>query len=166
MNIFELIKPLHYLYTFVNMLTEKHGRHRMRREIRHIDLTIEQSVDPHVRNILLESIGNAGLHRSRDAIVLHMEPDLGDEAWRRAAIHALRKYDCHQVKQDIYRLMLPQLSKYYNCIILIFIVIVIDKLHMTINTLCYTVLRSSVLYYYKEYDYFPECCIPAQISPT
>ena len=49
------------------------------------------------RVVLLEVLGNAGLERSLDYMLEHARPDIGMSSWRRAAVHAMRSYQCDQV---------------------------------------------------------------------
>jgi hypothetical protein len=50
---------------------------------------------------LIHTLGNAGLAESRDHILSYMDPNTGTPTWRRAAIHSLRHFHCHEVRYYI-----------------------------------------------------------------
>lgn len=46
--------------------------------------------------VLIQALGNAGKNRSIKHIKSYMKPNVGVTAWRRAAIHSLRHFSCHE----------------------------------------------------------------------
>lgn len=51
--------------------------------------------DHHVsKAILLHALGNAAMERSRRHLLTHAEPNRGHQLWRRAALDAMRRYNC------------------------------------------------------------------------
>ncbi|XP_070206105.1 uncharacterized protein [Littorina saxatilis] len=56
----------------------------------------ETEHEPHhvSKAVLLHALGNAAMSRSRHHLMLHATPNRGHQMWRRAALDALRKYNC------------------------------------------------------------------------
>ena len=54
--------------------------------------------DHHIsKAVLLHALGNAALPRSRRHLLLHATPNRGHQVWRRAALDAMRRYNCTEV---------------------------------------------------------------------
>lgn len=58
--------------------------------------------DHHIsKAVLLHTLGNAALNRSKRHIINHALPNRGHQMWRRAALDALRHYKCEEVSSGI-----------------------------------------------------------------
>ena len=51
--------------------------------------------------VLLHALGNAAMSRSRRHLMLHATPNRGHQLWRRAALDAMRRYNCTEVGTSI-----------------------------------------------------------------
>ncbi|KAK3083736.1 hypothetical protein FSP39_002337 [Pinctada imbricata] len=85
------------LETWLNLHNETHSKpiiSRRKRSVKDIDPIRSNHVV--TKMVLLHAIGNAGMERSRDHILSYMQPNQGVLAWRRAAVHGLRHFSCHE----------------------------------------------------------------------
>ncbi|XP_076452271.1 uncharacterized protein LOC143287914 [Babylonia areolata] len=51
--------------------------------------------------VLLHALGNAALGRSRERLLLHATPNRGHHLWRRAALDAMRRFNCSETARSL-----------------------------------------------------------------
>ncbi|KAL8573312.1 hypothetical protein ACOMHN_032774 [Nucella lapillus] len=69
---------------------------------RHTWLEEEAHEDHHMsKAVLLHALGNAALLRSRPHLLLHATPNRGHPLWRRAALDAMRHYNCTETVRSL-----------------------------------------------------------------
>lgn len=54
--------------------------------------------------VLLMSLGNGAMLRSRDHLLRHAQPNTGHHIWRRAALRALAQFPCEEVSCCVFQL--------------------------------------------------------------
>ncbi|KAK7113965.1 hypothetical protein V1264_000110 [Littorina saxatilis] len=65
-------------------------------QVHHAWMSEEEEAQHMGKAVLLHSLGNAALERSKPHLLLHAAPNSGHHIWRRAALDALRHYKCHE----------------------------------------------------------------------
>ena len=66
-------------------------------EAGHAWMSEEEELQHLSKAVLLHSLGNGAQERSKPHLLRHVVPNSGHHIWRRAALDALRHYNCHEV---------------------------------------------------------------------